>query len=83
MSEFQVELGALLQKHIAEFVDDTLDVPVVADFVVAVAVEDMADGDKGGTYVTGPKGAARYRTLGLLHQALHTVEYHPVSDDDE
>ncbi len=70
--DFREELEALLTKYVGDFVDD-VEMPVIQEFVLIVAIDDVADIRAGGHCVQTRKGTHTYRTKGMLLHALDMI----------
>lgn len=75
-------IEALLNEHASEIKPD-LDMPVVADWVLVVAVDDAADGKKGATVSFNPDQQWAHRSVGLLTLASDHYRSIVVSSGDD
>lgn len=79
--DFRADLEALLERHASSLAMDENGLPLVADYVLAVSVDDGGDARGGNCYVTGRRGTPTYRSIGLLHHAMHVMTYHGMEDE--
>jgi hypothetical protein len=74
VDDFATKLEALIDEHAREMVPEHRgEMPIVADYVLVVALDDVASVEQGGTYMASKPNTPIYRTVGILNEGLRML----------
>ena len=83
LKKLRPEIEAWIDSHLADLTDEPLELPIVSDYSLVLAMEDGADPDAATHYVTISSYVPAYRLYGLLTAVRERFRGPIVSDDDD
>ena len=83
LKQLRSEIEAWIDSHLADLTDEHLELPVVTDYSLVLAMEDGANPDSATHYVTISSYVPAYRLYGLLTAVRERFKGPAVRDDDD